>query len=199
MKYLLIGIVGFVLLVLWLIAGVGRGMRKRDERVLKTLEPISRQLAEKKDVSPDEVRTMAMRAETRYFLYARLKEAGKTDLFPAEFLDERFQAESNLTYWMIHPNELQDPPEKMELMEVVDRTCGGKPGKFFIFKYKMPEKHWAGKDGWILGIAGPFFRDEKPYEIRRGAFSRINDHEGKITPTQLADWYFGMLQQKGQV
>jgi hypothetical protein len=32
-----------------------------------------------------------------------------------------------------------------------------------------------------------------------GAFSRVGDVEGKLTPSALVDWYVGMLRQKGMI
>ena len=32
-----------------------------------------------------------------------------------------------------------------------------------------------------------------------GAFSRVGDIDGKVKPSELVDWYVGMLRQKGMI
>lgn len=59
--------------------------------------------------------------------------------------------------------------------------------------------HWASKDGWILGLAGPMRRNVEPYFEMPGAFSRVGDLEGKVKPSELVDWHVGMLRQKGMI
>src|SRR5262245_63179901 len=103
--------------------------------------------------------------------------------FPA-YLSKQAQAESILAYWMLHPNELQAAPARMELLEALRRIVGGREGEFFVFRYQMPRGHWAGS-AWVLGLAGPFDPEEKPYESVAGGFSRADDVSGKVSPTEL--------------
>lgn len=92
----------------------------------------------------------------------------------------------------MHPNELQDVPEQMELVEVVRRQLNGENAEFFVFRYKMAPGHWAAEDGWLLGLVGPFFDYHSPYTIT-GAFSRRGDKEGKVKPAELVDWYLATV------
>jgi hypothetical protein len=39
----------------------------------------------------------------------------------------------------------------------------------------------------------------EPYTEMPGAFSRVGDIDGKVKPSELVDWYAGMLRQKGMV
>lgn len=84
------------------------------------------------------------------------------------------------------------------VIETIERVVKSEPAKFYVFKYLMPKGHWAEKDGWLLGFAGPFWGDEKPYECLTGAFSRCSDKLGKIEPAEIVDWYLNMLKKKGQ-
>jgi hypothetical protein len=61
----------------------------------------------------------------------------------------------------------------------------------------MPLGHWAAKDGWLLGLAGPMQPGAEPYAEMPGAFSRAGDVDGTVTPVELVDWYVGMLKAKG--
>ncbi len=42
-------------------------------------------------------------------------------------------------------------------------------------------------------------RGVEPYSEMPGAFARGNDIEGKVKPSELVDWYIGLLRQKGMI
>ena len=100
---------------------------------------------------------------------------------------------------MMHPNELQAAPEKIELVETVRRHVDGRDAQFHVYRFRMPAGHWAAKDGWELGLAGPMPESAEPYLEMPGAFSRGGDIEGKVKPAELVDWYVDMLRQKGMI
>jgi hypothetical protein len=198
--YILGGLVGLVVLFVgWSIWSVVRGGRRRDERLITELEPLAQRLAGNGEVTASEVATLAQRPELRYPLHALLKEHGRSDLFPGDWLNLQSEAEASLAYWLMHPHELQDRPERMELVATQTRKVGERDGRFFIFRYRMAEGHWAAKDGWLLGAAGPSFEDDGRYARLVSAFSRAGDREGSLTPGELVDWYVGMLRQKGMI
>lgn len=195
--YIILGLVVFFLIfVWWRWTSVERGARQRNERILKQLDSIGLKLSEKKEVTTEEVCELAKKDELRGMLHTVLREYSRLDLFPNEFLDVESQARAALAYWLMHPNELQDAPAKIEIVEKTQRIIGDRKGEFFVFRYKMPEGHWAEKDGWLLGISGPFFGDEKPYLGVAGAFSRCGDKYEKINPAELVDWYINIMQKK---
>ncbi len=132
-------------------------------------------------------------------LFAVLRGTGKAELFPAAYSASAAQGEAALAYWLMHPNELQDAPEHIEHVETVTRTVDGREAHFHVYRYRMPAAHWAGKDGWILGVAGPMADDAEPYASMPAAFSRAGDAEGKVTPSELVDWWMGILRQKGAI
>jgi hypothetical protein len=195
-----IGVLGvaFAVFVWWRYTSVARGARQRDEKIHQMLDPIGERLARKQPVSPDEVAALADRPQVRPMLYAMLKHYERLDLFPARYLDVKSQGEAQLAYWMMHPNELHDAPEKIELVETFTRQLGadGETGEFLVFRYKMAEGHWAARDGWILGMAGPFLKDDVPYSGIAGGFSRVGDKHGEADPNELVDWYIGMCVRK---
>ena len=47
------------------------------------------------------------------------------------------------------------------LVEEVEKMIDGQPSRFLVYKYRMPEGHWAEKDGWLLGLAGGLLIDRK--------------------------------------
>ena len=98
---------------------------------------------------------------------------------------------------MMHPNELQRAPDVIEFIETITRTVNRRETEFHVYRYKMAPGHWASQYGWLLGLAGPMPTDPEPYSEMPGAFSRVGDLDGKVTPTELVDWYVGMLRGKG--
>jgi hypothetical protein len=92
---------------------------------------------------------------------------------------------------MMHPNELSDAPEQIELVATVSRALDGGERDFFVFRYRMPEGHWAaGK--WILGVAGPYGRAGE-CDANARAFSRATDIDGTLTAVELVSRYQSIL------
>ena len=174
-----------------------RGARARDRQILVLLDPIAQKLEGDATVLPEEVAAIAQLPHARALLHQMLDHYRRLDLFPDRFNDPKHQAEAQLAYWLMHPNELQAAPEQMEMVEVVGRSAGNKNGDFYVYRYRMSEGHWAASDGWLLGLAGPYFDGEEPYMGRAGAFSRVGDKHGEISPAELVDWYVAMATQKG--
>jgi len=184
-------IIGFIW---WRYTSVARGARQRDEKILPLLDPLGEKLAAGKTPARDEIESLAKNPATRSFLYEILKHFERLDLFPAEYRSEIAQAEAKLVYWMMHPNELQDAPHETELAETITRQVEGESCRFHVFRYRMPNGHWAGDD-WLLGLAGPFIDNNPPYSGVAGAFSRC-DKYGEVQPAELVDWFIGMARRK---
>jgi len=181
-------VVALIAFVAWRYTSVARGAKARDEALLKRLDPLAARFEAKSAVTADEVAALAASPELRHMLHAMLTHFEATHLLPADFLSREAQAEATLVHWMMHPNELQAAPSAIELVEKVNRQVSGRDVDFYVFRYRMPEGHWAGKE-WLLGLAGPFVADDPPYESAAGGFSRAGDVVGKVTPAQLVDWY----------
>lgn len=185
--------------IIWRLTSVGRGMRQRDEKLLVRLDPLRKKIEAGQAVSALEIEELAGRPEIRFLLFALLRDMKRPDLLPTKYCSTVEQGESALAYWMMHPNELQDAPETVELAETVKRPIDGQETEFHVYRYKMPAGHWAAKDGWILGLAGPMKRGIEPYSEMPGAFSRVGDIDGKVKPSEVVDWYIGRLRQKGMI
>ena len=189
----------FVLFIIWRWTSVARGMRQRDQRLFLRLDPIWEKLKTGQSVSPQEIDALAARPELRFMLFAMLRKMERADLIPTGYSSSVSQGESALAYWMMHPNELQDAPEAVEFVETLKRPIDGEEAVFHVYRYKMSAGHWGEKDGWQLGLAGPVKSGVEPYTFLPGAFSRAGDVEGKVTPSELIDWYVGILRQKGKI
>lgn len=183
--------------VWWRYTSVARGARQRDERILPLIDPIAEKLAAGQQPGADEIERVASASYARPLLYQALKHFERLDLFPKHLTTPEAQAEAMLAYWMMHPNELQDAPEKIELAEKVTRELDGQRCDYYVLRYQMADGHWAAKDGWLLGLAGPFIENDVPYSGVAGAFSRCGDKAGEVKPTDLVDWYVGMAKRKG--
>ncbi len=192
--FIAIGIL-FVAFIVWRYTSVARGARQRDEKLLVMLDPIALKLANKEPVAAEEIADLGRQPQYRPMLYQMLKHFERLDLFPANDLTIEEQGKGILAYWMMHPNELQDAPREIELVEEIEREFRGEHVTFLVYKYQMPPGHWAAKDGWLLGLAGPFFENEDPYSAA-GGFSRCGDKYGEVQPRELIDWYVEMFNRK---
>lgn len=189
----------FIAFVIWRFTSVFRGARQRDEKLIAAIEPIGKRLEAGEPVSPNEIADLAARPELRFMLFAALREWKRPDLLPTNYSSTISQGESALVYWMMHPNELQAAPEKIELLETMKRPADGQEMEFRVYRYRMPTGHWAAKDGWLLGVVGPMKVTTEPYTDRPAAFSRVSDVEGKIKPAELVDWYVDTIRARGMI
>lgn len=160
------------------------------------LNPIARELEHRRNVLPEEVAALARIPYARPLLHHMLTHYQRLDLFPEEFNSRDQQAQAELAYWLMHPNELRGVPAEMHLIKVVSRSLGDQKGDFYVYRYRMPDGHWAAAEGWLLGLAGPYFEGDPPYAGHAGAFSRIDDRHGDLTPDELTDWYVSMATGK---
>jgi hypothetical protein len=183
--------------VVWRWTSVARGASQRDEKLIARLDPLGKKIEAGEMVSPQEITALAARPEIRYMLFGALRHMKRSELLPTGHSSSIAQGESALAYWMMHPNELQDAPDAIEFVETVRRPIDGRDADFHVYRFKMSPGHWAAKDGWLLGLAGPMSIDAEPYSVMPGAFSRSGDTDGKVKPAELVDWYVGMLKQKG--
>lgn len=180
-----------VVFLVWRLTSVGRGVRKVNEIILDRIDPIGQRLSLGKPVDAAEVKSLAETHSNRPMLYDVLKHFEKLDLFPQQFMTREAQGQGQLAYWLMHPNELQEDPEDIEHVETIYRELDGQQAAFYIYKYRMRADHWAGKDNWLLGFAGPYFEASVPYEAT-GAFSRAGDKFGEAEAEELVDWFIGL-------
>lgn len=190
----IIGILGVLLggFVWRRFTSVQRGIDARDARIVARLQPVEDRLRSGIAANTSEVALLAASPENRPLLHALLKHYEQLSFFPKEHLTVEAQAKANLSYWMMHPNELGDPPVEIEVVETITRSLDGIDGDFVVLRYLMGAEHWASKDGWMLGLSGPFISSEPPYSGVANGFARCSDKCGRVAPEELVDWYIGV-------
>ncbi len=188
-------VVGFIA---WRLRSVSRGAAERDEKLIARVDPLKKRIEAGETVTLQEVAVLAARPENRFVLFAMLRHMKRSDLLPGNYSSSAAQGESALAYWLMHPNELQEAPAAIELVETIKKPIDGREAELHVYRYRMPEGHWAAQNGWMLGVAGPMPKAGEPYSEMPGAFARgESDLEGKVQPAELVDWYVDMLRQKG--
>jgi len=107
-------------------------------------------------------------------------------------------AESHLANWLEFPTELDAIPDEMEHIKRVSIDFDGQGNNvhYEVFKYRVNEPHWAAKDGWILGVVGPYFDDSEPYSPAVATFSRVSSTVDKMTPEEEARWVHENISMK---
>lgn len=141
-------------------------------------------------VTQNDVLPFAENRLTREMAFQLLVDHGKTHLFPEAFHTIVAAAESNLANWLEFPTELGACPDEIEHLKRVTIDFDGQQNyvHYEVFKYRMHQTHWAAKDGWILGVVGPYFDDSKPYDFPHATFSRIDSTVASITAEEEAKW-----------
>ncbi|HEV7380749.1 MAG TPA: FeoB-associated Cys-rich membrane protein [Dyadobacter sp.] len=127
------------------------------------------------EVSEAEVLPYAKNVVARETAFQLLSDYNKTNLFPNEFNNQISAAESNLSNCLEFPTELDAHPDEVQHIKRVRFDYAGKNNfvHYEVFKYRVNEPHWAAKDGWMLGVVGPYFDDSKPYHFPQATFSRM--------------------------
>ena len=192
MKIVLIIIGGIVLLIiLFLIYRYYAFKKERTQTHKKRFErvqPIYEKLENGEEVKKEDVFEYAKDNKTREMIYQILHEHNKIELFPREYLTIESGAECNLVNWLEFPTELDKAPDDIKHLEKVKIEFDGNDVFYHVFKYMTVDPHWAAKDGWMLGVVGPYFVDSKPYDFPGATFSRCNSKVGEVEPEIEAKW-----------
>jgi len=189
---IIIGIIvlAIVLFVLYRLVKVKRQSRVLNEKRFDRIKPLHDKLENGQNLTEADVLPFAANLITRQMTFQLLNEHNKTDLFPKEYFTLIKAAESNLANWLEFPTELNACPDEIEHIKRVTFDFDGQNNfvHYEVFKYRVNEPHWAAKNGWILGVAGPYFDDSKPYDFPQSTFSRVSSTVDKVTPDEEAKW-----------
>ena len=164
-------ILALFLLIIRVIIKSRRIQAKIEEEVYQVLMDISHG-----GFYEDKLMSLAKRLDTRSCLYRCLykEKKGWIDLFTDEYKNVEKIAESDLTVWLLHPNELGAVPDEIETVNIYERKEGSNgTSQYFLFKFRTFEPHWASKKGWVAGVAGPYIVGEEPLQSPACVFSRI--------------------------
>jgi hypothetical protein len=167
--------------IIWRLWATIVGGRRSYARLSARIEPVLKRLAAGDDPDPADVERFARDRDTRKVLYDALEQHQKVALFPTRYLTSEAMAEADLVVWLNHPNELAAVPDEIELMATLPVPSEGfDRQRYFVFRYRTSPPHWAAKDGWLAGVAGPY-PAEAPAEgsSARGTFSRFESYDSR--------------------
>jgi hypothetical protein len=120
-------------------------------------------LRQDRDVDTVSVVEIAADPEARKLLFEGLQLLERSALYPAEYRDQSWLAESDLVNWLIRPVELDRAPDEIELVQTVQfETPTEGPADYYLFRFRTEPPHWASRHDWLAGVAGPFLRKDQP-------------------------------------
>ena len=182
---ILLGVLGlFALVAAWLVYATIAGGRRAYRAQLTRIAPVTQALGAGRDPGEAELMAFASDRGTRRVLYDVLDQQRKLHLFPRQFATWEAMAEADLTAWLVHPNELGSPPDEMELVTRV--PAPGTQLQYFVFRFKTKPPHWAAKDGWLVGVAGPYDVSQTPNPYGANTFSRFESFESRTAEQHVA-------------
>lgn len=188
-------IIGLLVLVIAVFAiyrfiTVKRQNNKLNKERFERVKELYEKLEKGEDLTEQNILPYAENILTRQTAFQLLDEHNKTNLFPKEYYSLIKGAESSLANWLEFPTELDACPDEIEHIKRVTFDFDGENNfvHYEVFKYCVYEPHWASKDGWSLGVVGPYFDDSKPYDFAQATFSRIDRKFDKVTADEEAKW-----------
>jgi hypothetical protein len=189
------GFIGLIVaFIVWRIYATYTGGKRAYMRLAARIAPVASAITAGREPPPEDVVKYARDRNTRQVLHDLLSQANKLQLFPREFLTWEAMAEANLVGWLNHPNELGSPPDDIELMTSVEAPSGG--GRYFVFRYKVNDPHWAAKDGWMAGVAGPYELSGEPRPYGRGTFSRFEAYDSRTPEEHVAVTHRAVIERR---
>lgn len=192
----LFALVVVLFLLMWMRAIRASG--RRNEQLEKDLLPVIAALQENDSSAPQLVYDAAQNPTTRNFLYEKLQELGRVDIFPEEFRTNEKHAESDLVTWLMHPNELNAIPAEIHLAKRIAIEEGGRKGTVFLFRFLTDSSHDAWERGWMAGVSGVYWENSNLDDEVRGAFSEFIPFN-QMTEEQHVEFLAASRNKKGLV
>ncbi|MAX24897.1 MAG: hypothetical protein CMJ19_10375 [Phycisphaeraceae bacterium] len=168
----------FAGLILNLIMATKRKQRETDLLLSPVIDPIK----EGNPPDPQQIKIMAASPLLRNVLYDALDELGHADAFPAEYRTIKAFAESAFVTWLAHPNELQQAPDALELIDIIKIDSGTDLGRlaYFLYRFRTNEPNFAADYGWMAGACGPFLdRPNPPLYAPVALYSNLDPFDEK--------------------
>ncbi len=134
-----------------------------------------------------EIEDFSENIDTRASFYDLLETFKKEDLFPPKYYNFEKAAEGRMTEWLLYPTELDTVPSEIKLLKKVNYSDHDSTFIYYVLQFKTSEPHWAAKDGWMIGVVGPYFTNSKPYDWPAGTFSRLSKIT-EVTPEEEVEW-----------
>lgn len=145
-----------------------------------------------------QVLPVAESAETRNWLYRHLAELKRIDIFPEKLATREAFAEGEMVNWLLFPTELAQVPDEIELMATIPFKSSEGLSDFYVFRFRTFEPHWAAKNGWIAGVAGPFLWEKRPsVDACGGTFSSFTPWD-ECSPEEHLSQIIDLLDRAGK-
>jgi hypothetical protein len=119
-------------------------------------------LKNKQPVNSKDIYTLASTDEFRSNLYNELKELGKVNLFPPDFLTQKHLGQSELYGYATD----DEPPQSLKYIGERTEMFMGKKQKFYLYKVEFDT---TDPEYTYLGIAGPYSLNPKDYSSNHDA------------------------------
>jgi hypothetical protein len=166
---------------------VNHQSRMRINNKLKLFQPLISKLARKENIEIIDLTLLAENPSTRHALFGILQGYGRADMFPSEYYSLQKSAESLLVNWLEFPTELNGTPEKIEFITTITMVEATDALDYFVFRYTKQSKTEKSKEGWMLGVAGPYTSTSRPYDVPLRVFSRFNLVD-TVNPLEEVTW-----------
>lgn len=155
------------------------------QKIIKIVDDAIRKIKSDNN-SEAELENIANNLEYRNTLYDRLKIIGKENFFPKKYYNQQSFAESDIAFWLNHPNELNKTPDEIKLIERRLIKIENDDKFFLIFKFRVKAPHWAFVNGWMGGIVGPYNNENEIITQSSCTWSEIQPLD-KISPEMLIE------------
>jgi uncharacterized protein YbaP (TraB family) len=130
------------------------------------MQVITALLKNNQPVDRKDIYTLATTDEFRSELYNELKELGKLNLFPPDYLSQKHLGQSELYGYATD----DEPPQSLKYIGERTELFMGKKQKFYLYKVAFDE---TDPEYTYLGIAGPYSLNPKDYSSTHDATSVI--------------------------
>lgn len=178
-----VGLVVALFVLLWLNA-IRAGL-SRNRKIYRRLKPIWALLDENPDQARSTIQDAAADPVTRKYLIDELRDRNKIDWFPEEYLATEKLAETDLVVWLMHGNELGVAPAQIEPLKSIRVEEASRQGTCFLFRFRAPDGHWAAENGWMAGVAGPFWDNDRKETSGRLTFSELQPLDARTEEEHL--------------
>ena len=185
--FLLIILFGFAYFICYRLYVFRRYNQKIADKRFLRMKELTKKFESGNIPAEQEILDYAHNVLTRYPLYYLLRSYNRPDLFPQHYFTTEKAAESQLANWLEFPTELGTCPSEFHLVKIISITVAEKKVDYYVFRFRINEPHWAAKNGWMLGVAGPYLINSTPYDFSKATFSRLNSIDS-ISAEQEAEW-----------
>jgi hypothetical protein len=186
-----------VLFVVYRFIATIRASIARDRRILEELVELVDHLERGEVPLETQIAEACQKPYRRTVVHDLLMDHGHALVFPDAYRSSTEHAMASLSTWMMHANEMGDPPEQIEMLTSVSRSRGDHDATYHVMRFRMPTGHWAAAGRWLLGVSGPYRPGEDPYIEPSFQFVRFGDFEASTDPEELVAWWEQMLERKG--